>query len=124
MVAAMQPAPSDPSLALNATTVLLAMMASGDDGLECVLAADALPAALDALRAAPEPAYAEVLLDVVCRVGSSPHRGKLLEGGAVPVLLDCLQPTPSDRVVRALLALGMVVNGTGVLTTIAAHTYV
>lgn len=123
MVDTVQPAPPDPLLALNATTVLLAIMASGDEGTARVLAANALPAALAALRANPQPEYAEVLLDVACRVGSSPHRAMLMDAGAVPVLLECLQPTPSDAVVRALLALGMVVNGEGVLTTIANHTY-
>lgn len=121
MVAAVQPSPQDPMLALNATTVLLAVMGSSDAGTDRVVAADALPAALRALQHSPPPEYATVLLDVACRVGCSPHRARLLE--AVPVLLDCLQPVPSEAVVRALLSLGMVVNGEGVLTTIATHTY-
>ncbi len=120
---------SDPAISLNAITVLLAIMASGDAAMTHIVHAGILPKALDALRDLGPPqqvnaTLTEVLLDVCCRVGSAPeHRHLLLEHDAVPVLLDQLQETPSDGVVRALLALGMVANCQGVLMTIAKHRY-
>lgn len=122
-------ATSDTAITLNAVTVLLALMATSDTAMTTVVQAGILPKALAALQTLipPTPVNAgliEVLLDVCCRVGSAPHhRQLLLQHSAVPVLLDQLQGTPSDGVVRALLALGMVVNCEGVLTMIANHRY-
>jgi hypothetical protein len=101
---------------LNSLGALGSLAEFGAQGIDAVLHADAVPAIIKHCSAGGDAAVNEAAVDTICKIASSgiDHAiPGLREAGVVPALATVLsrRGEPGETVVRALMALAMVLRG-------------